>query len=43
MLIEILNYEPFYHLIEIRIIHLLLIIPIIYLINKIREDRKNEY
>jgi len=40
MLIEILNHQPFYYLIGIRVVHILLIIPIIYLINKIREDKR---
>ena len=31
MLIELLNYQPFYYLIGIRIFHILLLIPIYYL------------
>ena len=39
MIIEILNYQPFYCLIGIRVFHILLLIPIIYLINRIRREK----
>ena len=35
MIIDLLNYQPIYYLIGIRVIHILLLIPVIYFIKDI--------
>jgi hypothetical protein len=40
MLIEFLNYQPFYYLIGLRMFHLLLLIPLYYLLKEVIKDIK---
>ena len=42
MLIEFLNYQPFYYLIPIRIFHIISIVLIWYLVKPIIKDIKNK-
>ena len=38
MILEFLNYQPFYYLIGLRMFHILLIIPIVYFIRDIKNN-----
>ena len=40
MIIEFLNYQPFYYLIGIRMLHIISFVIIYYLISKIIKDKK---
>ena len=41
-MIEFLNYQPFYYLIGIRMIHIILLLPVIYLTIECYKDMKTE-